>query len=69
MKRAGQRKKKRKQQLDIAIQKDKLKFEEKTLKDQSEKIQIQQQEIAHWIEKQQREEWIRQQTDPSHNQW
>lgn len=51
------------------VQKDKLKFQEKAIKDQATKIQQQQKEIGYWIEESQREEWIRQQTDPSHNQW
>ena len=50
------------------VQKDKLKFQEKAIKDQAKKIQQQQKEIGYWIEESQREEWIRQQTDPSHNQ-
>ena len=51
------------------VQKDKLKFQEKAIKDQAKKIQQQQKEIGYWIEESQREVWIRQQTDPSHNQW
>ena len=50
----------------MGIQEDKLRFQNKRLKDQEVTLVIQQQQIRK--QEKEIEEWIRQQQDPSHNQ-